>query len=208
MNDYIVHRPSIWCQQRLHTRRMSQPVRRTWLVWPSGWVRTLFFNPTRPDGQDSKPSPRARTPKLAQGSGSDKSWPLRSTRRTGLLVQPSPSDEICLSTLGLIAQPEIFVWVDIRVGRSTDKTLCPIQPVGQDAVFDSTRRTPTRTRSTRSAKSACPVQPVRLRHCVQPCPNLGLDARARVQPNPTVTLNLAMPSTAKKTALWRITCHR
>ncbi len=44
------------------------------------------FNPTRPDRQDSKPSPRARAPKLAQGSGSDKSWPPRPTRRTGLLV--------------------------------------------------------------------------------------------------------------------------
>jgi hypothetical protein len=30
-----------------------------------------FFNPTRPDGQDSKPSPRVRAPELAQGSGSD-----------------------------------------------------------------------------------------------------------------------------------------
>jgi hypothetical protein len=43
------------------------------VVWPSGCVRTLFFNPTRPDEQNPKPSPRARAPELAQGSGSDKS---------------------------------------------------------------------------------------------------------------------------------------
>ncbi len=45
----------------------------TRLVWPSGWVRTLFFNPTRSDRQDPKPSPRAKAPELAQGSGSDRS---------------------------------------------------------------------------------------------------------------------------------------
>jgi hypothetical protein len=42
------------------------------LVWPSGWVRTLFFNPTQLDGQNPKPSPRVRTPELVQGSSSDK----------------------------------------------------------------------------------------------------------------------------------------
>jgi hypothetical protein len=32
-----------------------------WLhvVWPLGWVRTFFLNPTRPDRQTPKPSPRA-----------------------------------------------------------------------------------------------------------------------------------------------------
>jgi hypothetical protein len=43
------------------------------VVWPSGWVRTLVFNPTRPDEQNPKPSPRVRAPELAQGSGSDRS---------------------------------------------------------------------------------------------------------------------------------------
>ncbi len=38
-------------------------------MWPSGWVRTLFFNPTQPDGQNLKPSPRVRTPELVQDSG-------------------------------------------------------------------------------------------------------------------------------------------
>jgi hypothetical protein len=42
------------------------------VVWPSGWVRTFFFNPTRSDEQDPKPSLRTRTPELAQSSGSNK----------------------------------------------------------------------------------------------------------------------------------------
>jgi hypothetical protein len=41
-------------------------------MWSSRWIRTIFFNSTQPDEQNSKPSPRARTPELAQGSGSDR----------------------------------------------------------------------------------------------------------------------------------------
>jgi hypothetical protein len=58
------------------------------LVWPSGWVRTPFFNPTRPDGQESKPSPRARAPELAQGSGSDGFTCPDPTRNPKTAVQP------------------------------------------------------------------------------------------------------------------------
>jgi hypothetical protein len=35
-------------------------------VWPSGWVWTLFFNPTRSDEQDSKLSLKIRTLELIQ----------------------------------------------------------------------------------------------------------------------------------------------
>ncbi len=42
------------------------------VVWPSDWVRTLFFNPIQPDGQNPKPSLRVRTSELAQSSGSDR----------------------------------------------------------------------------------------------------------------------------------------
>ncbi len=36
------------------------------IVWPSGWVWTLFFNPTRSDEQDSKLSLKIRTLELIQ----------------------------------------------------------------------------------------------------------------------------------------------
>jgi hypothetical protein len=101
-------------------------------VWPSGWVRTLFFNPTRPDGQDPKPSPRARALELAQGSGSDRTWPPRQIRRTELSVQFNSSNKIWWSTLRLISQFELFVWVEIRVECSTNKYVCSIQLVEQE----------------------------------------------------------------------------
>jgi hypothetical protein len=84
------------------------------IVWPSGWVRTLFFNPTQPDGQNPKPSPRVRTPELAQGSGSDRIaspaqpvgqiWPFNprfvyepkfglSVRRTSMSIRFNPSNK-------------------------------------------------------------------------------------------------------------------
>jgi hypothetical protein len=162
-------------------------------VWPSGWVRTFFFNPTRPDGQISKPSPRVRTPELVQGSG-----------RQDLTTQTNPSDrtqcpdptrnpKTAVQPVGWAPNPNIGPYNKLGLGVRADKNPCPIQPVGRNALSDSTRRTKIRTRPTRSAKSACPVQPVGLRHCVQPCPTLGLDARARVQPNPTVTLFTLVP---------------
>jgi hypothetical protein len=58
--------------------------------------------------------------------------------------------------------------------------LCPIQPVEQEPEPDQPART----------KEVHPAQPVGRRVYVQPCSNLGLDARARVQPNPPVTLRL------------------
>jgi hypothetical protein len=58
------------------------------LVWPSSWVRTLFFNPTRPDEQDSKSSPRVRIRGLAQNSNSDESACSDSIRNLKRIVQP------------------------------------------------------------------------------------------------------------------------
>ncbi len=59
------------------------------LVWSSSWVRTLFFNPIRPDEQESKPSPRIRVRGLAQDSSSDGSAcsdPTRNLKKTVQLV--------------------------------------------------------------------------------------------------------------------------
>jgi hypothetical protein len=126
------------------------------LVWPSNRIRTLFFNPTQPDEQDPKPSPRARAPELAQSSSSNRIWPLKPSRRTELSVQFNPSDKILGPTLGLAVQPEIFVWVEIRVECSTNKYACSNQPVGHTTVSDSTRRTRTRTRRTRSDRRDAP----------------------------------------------------
>jgi hypothetical protein len=123
------------------------------LVWSSSWVRTLFFNPTQSDEQDPKPSPRVRAPELAQGSGSDRVWSFKSIRRTELSVQFNSSNKILDSILELIAQFEIFVWVEIRVEYSTNKYVCSIQFVERNAVFDSIRRTKTRTRSILSNKT-------------------------------------------------------
>ncbi len=125
-------------------------------MWSSGWVRTLFFNPTQPDEQDLKPSPRVRAPKVVQGSGLDRVWPPKPTRRTELSVQFNPSDKILGPTLGLTAQPEIFVWAEIRVECSTNKYVCSIQFVERNAAFDSTRRTKTRIRPTLPNKTGEP----------------------------------------------------
>ncbi len=165
-------------------------MQKSWIVWPSGWIRTFFFNPTRPDEQNPKPSPRVRTSELAQDSGSNRTWSLRPIRRTNLIVRLSSSNKIFDSILDLRAQLGVFVWRRVRVERSTNKNACSIQPVGRNPVFDLTRRTKTRARSTRSNKKTCSIQLVELRIHVQPCPNLGLDARARVQHNPTVILNV------------------
>ncbi len=136
-------------------------------MWPSGWVRTLFFNPTQPDGQNPKPSPRVRTPELAQDSGSDRI--ACSVQSVGQIWPFNP-----------------------RVGHST-RDFCMGRNSGwvsdgQVCLSDSTRRTRTRTRSIRSDKHPSPINPLGQKRYVQSCPNLGLDARARVQFNSTVTL--------------------
>ncbi len=61
---------------------------RTQIVWSSGWVRTLFFNPTRLDEQESKLSPRIRVRELAQGSNSNESTCSDPIRNLKTVVQP------------------------------------------------------------------------------------------------------------------------
>jgi hypothetical protein len=70
----------------------------------------------------------------------------------------------------------------------------------QVCLFDSIRRTKVRARVIRSNKNLnsfdsfeqnlSPSDPLGREGYVQPCLNLGLDARAWVQPNPTATLDL------------------
>ncbi len=140
-------------------------------MWSSSWVRTLFVNPTQPDEQDPKPSPKVRAPELAQGSGSNRVWPLKSIRRTELSVQSNSSNKILDSTLELIVQYEIFVWVEIRVECSTNKYVCSIQFVERNAVFDSIRRTKIRTRSTLPNKTGKPDSTRRTRNLCPTLPN-------------------------------------
>jgi hypothetical protein len=61
---------------------------------------------------------------------------------------------------------------------------------GQLCLFDPIRRTKVRARVTRPDKNLNPFDPLGREEYVQPCPNLGLDIRARVQPNPTATLHI------------------
>jgi hypothetical protein len=123
------------------------------LVWSSDWVRTLFFNPTQSDEQDSKPSSKIRAFELVQNSNSNRVWSLNSIRRTELSVQFNSSDKILDPTLGLTVQPEFFVWAEIRIECSTNKYACSIQFVERNAVFDSIRRTKIRIRSILSNKT-------------------------------------------------------
>ncbi len=123
------------------------------IMWSSNWVRTLFFNSTQLDEQDSKFSSRIRTFELVQSSSSNKVWSLKSIRRTELFVQFNSSNKILDSILELIVQLEIFVWVEIRIECSTNKYVCSIQFVERNVVFDSIRRTKTRIRSIFSNKT-------------------------------------------------------
>ncbi len=136
-------------------------------MWSSGWVRTLFFNSTQPDEQNPKPSPRVRTSELAQGSGSD---------RIACSVQPVEQN--------LMANPRVDLSTR-AFGMSRNWGWALDEQIG---LFDSTRRTRTRTRPILPDKNPNPSNPPGQKGCAQPCPTLGLDARARVQLNPTVIL--------------------
>jgi hypothetical protein len=137
------------------------------LVWSSSWFWTLFFNPTQLDEQDPKPSPRIRAPELAQGLGSDR--------------------------IACSAQPVGQIWpFNPRVGHPT-RDFCMGRnsgwvPDGQVCLSDSTRRTRRCVRFNPSDKNPNPINPLEQKGYVQPCPNLELNARARVQLNSTITL--------------------
>jgi hypothetical protein len=125
----------------------------SFIMWSSNWVRTLFFNSTQFDEQNSKFSSKIRAFELAQNSSSNKVWSFKSIRRTELFVQFNSSNKILDSILELIAQFEIFVWVEIRIKCSTNKYVCSIQFVERNAVFNSIRRTKIRIRSILSNKT-------------------------------------------------------
>jgi hypothetical protein len=123
--------------------------RKIWVVWSSGWVRTLFFNPTRFDEQESKSSPRIKVRELAQDSGSDG------------LACPDPT-----RNLKMTAQPVNWTF-DSGFGHTTssgwtfertkilfrfnpsNKNPNPVKPLGQKCLSGSTRR----------AKALCPTLP-------------------------------------------------
>jgi hypothetical protein len=142
-----------------------------WLVWPSGWVRTLFFNPIQPDEQNPKPSSRIRTPELVQGSGSDKTWYssqlvgqnclFSSARRTKLTVQPTiwelNSRFLYEPKFGLSARRTSM---SVRF-NSSDKSPSSSNPPEQKPQFVRSVRTKTSARPTRSGEKDMfnPAQP-------------------------------------------------
>jgi hypothetical protein len=137
------------------------------VVWSSSWVRTLFFNSTQPDEQNPKSSPRARTPELAQGSGADR------IACSAQLVEQIWS-----------FNPRVDYSIrDFCMSRNSDWVLDE-----QVCLFDSIRRTRTRIRSILLNKNSNPFNSFGQKECAQPCPTLGLNARARAQLNPTATL--------------------
>ncbi len=140
-------------------------------MWPSDWIRTLFFNSTQSDEQNSKPSPRVRTPELAQSLGSDRIACSVQSVEQNLMINP----RIDLSIRAFC------------MSRNSDWTLD-----GQLCLFDSIRRTKVRVRVIRPDKNLNPSDSLGWEGYVQFCPNLGLNTRARVQLNPTATLRTLM----------------
>jgi hypothetical protein len=155
------------------------------LGWPSGWVRTLFVNPTRPDGQDPKPSPRVRTPELVQDSGrtgSDHSDQFIGQNSMFWLNPKSQNDR---STRELNAQFEYRLIQQARIERSSE----------QKSLFDSTRRTSMSVLFNPSNKNPNPfnsleqdlepVQPFRTEgvHPTLPKPRVGRPSSGSTQPD-------------------------
>ncbi len=137
------------------------------VVWLSNWVRTLFFNSTQLDEQNPKSSPRIRTSELAQNSDSD---------RIACSVQFVERNLMINSRIDLSIRA-------FCINRNSDWTLDE-----QVCLFDSIRRTKVRGRVIRSNKNPNPFDSLGREGYVQPCPNLELNARARVQLNSTITL--------------------
>jgi hypothetical protein len=132
-------------QYERHQKRLSR------VVWPSDWVRTLLFNPTRPDERDPKPSPRVRALELAQGSDSDGPACSDPTRNLKTAAQP----------VSWALNPNIDSYNNLGLSVRADKNPCSIQLIEQVCLSDSTRRTRTRTRQIRSDRRGMsnPAQP-------------------------------------------------
>jgi hypothetical protein len=91
---------------------------------------------------------------------------------------PNPKPQNGRPIRGLGTQPEFRPIQQARVGR----------PSGHKSVSDPTRRTKRCVRFNPSDEYSNPFNSSGQDTYVQPCPTLGLDARARVQSNPTVIL--------------------
>jgi hypothetical protein len=138
------------------------------LVWSSSWIRTLFFNPTQSDEQNSKSSSRIRTSELAQSSSSDRIACSVQFVEQNLMI----NSRIDLSTRAFC--------MSRNSNWAFDEQLC---------LFDSIRRTKVRARVIRPNKNLNSFDSLEREEYVQSCPNLELNTRARVQPNPTTTLD-------------------
>jgi hypothetical protein len=130
------------------------------LVWPSDWIRTLFFNPTRLDEQSSKPSPRVRTSELVQGSGSNKTWYWSQLVEQNCLFSPARRAKLTVQfTIWEFNSRFLYeskfelsarrTYMSVRF-NSSNKNSNSINSLDQKCLFDSTRWTRIRIRSTLS----------------------------------------------------------
>jgi hypothetical protein len=159
------------------------------MVWPSSWIRTLFFNSTRPkpktqsQGQNTRVSP-------GLGFGQSLITQTNSSDRIDCPIQPEtpkrpPNPRFCL-WFSRVERP----LEQNSLSDSTRRTKTRTRPIlsNRRRAHGQTRRTKTRTRPTLPDRRGAPGSTRRAKGLCPTCPTLGLDAQARVQPTPTVTL--------------------
>jgi hypothetical protein len=141
---------------------------------------TYFFNPTQPDEQNPKPSPRARGTRASPGLGLG----LGPRTELDLTTQANPSGGFCMSWPNpqkRTPNPRIFV-CGFPSGGASVRTKIHVRS-------DPTRRTKRAVSRFNLSDVLTVYNPSRPgqkgANPAQPCPGLGLNARARVQPNPT-----------------------
>jgi hypothetical protein len=116
-------------------------------------------------------------------------WSLRSTRRTELNVLTQFENlKTIVRFVSWALNSNIDSYNKLELNVRANKNSCSIQFDEQVCLFDLIRRTRTRTRLIRSNKISSSFNSLGQKECTQPCSNLGFDARARVQLNPTATL--------------------
>jgi hypothetical protein len=128
-------------------------------VWSSGWVRTLFFNPTQSDGQNPKPSPRVRTPELVQGSGSDKTW--YSSQSAGQNCLFSPARRAKLTVQPTVWEPNSRFLYEPKFGLSVRRTSMSVRFNSSDKSSSSSNPPGQKSQPVRPVRTKTPARPTR-----------------------------------------------